>query len=252
MVKRKGFEFKQFFIEHGHCAMKVGTDSIMLGSWARVAGAKHILDVGTGSGVLALMLAQRSADDSRITGIDIDAAAIHQARSNGQCCPWTTRLDFSRISLQDFVPTDKFDLIVSNPPYFPVYGRSGDEIRPGAELVSQQQRQTARQTGALSHEQLLENVAALLDENGRFVCVLPAQNSEDAVDYAAQFGLQCHRRLLVSARPEGKIIRHLLEFGRYSLISDVDVKVEHLHIYQQAEQYSPAYISLCKDYYLKF
>ena len=250
MVKPKGFEFKQFFIEHAHCAMKVGTDSIMLGSWACVAGAKHILDVGTGSGILALMLAQRAADDSHITGIDIDSAAILQANRNGQCCPWSSNLTFSHTSLQQFEPSNKFDLIVSNPPYFPVYGRSGEEAGQGAGLVSHQQRQTARQTGALSHQQLVQGVAALLSKNGRFICVLPAENSEHVVDYAAQFGLQCHRQLLVRAKPDGKIIRHLLEFGRYSVLGDV--ASAHLHICQEEKQYSQAYINLCKDYYLKF
>jgi tRNA1Val (adenine37-N6)-methyltransferase len=252
MAKSKGFQFKQFFIEHSNCAMKVGTDSIMLGSWLDVAGAKHILDVGTGSGILAVMLAQKSAGDAQITGIDIDAAAIIQANCNGQGCLWSSRINFSHQSLQNFVPEDKFDLIVSNPPYFPVYGRSGEQAKQGAGLITHQQRQTARQTGELSHQHLLQSVAGLLTEKGRFSCVLPAQNSEDIVDYAAQLGLQCHRRLLVRAKPEGKIIRHLLEFGRYSLLRDESIKIEHLHIYQQKKQYSQAYINLCKDYYLKF
>lgn len=250
MAKPKGFEFKQFFIEHAYCAMKVGTDSIMLGSWACVAGAKHILDVGTGSGILALMLAQRAADDSHITGIDIDSAAILQANRNGQCCPWSSNLTFSHTSLQQFEPSNKFDLIVSNPPYFPHYGRSGETSGSSAGLVSHQQRQTARQTGELSHQQLIQRVAALLGDKGCFACVLPAENSHQLVDYAAQFGLQCHRQLLVRAKPDGKIIRHLLEFGRYSLSGDAEIA--HLPIYQQESQYSQAYINLCKDYYLRF
>lgn len=252
MAKSKGFQFKQFFIEHTHCAMKVGTDSIMLGSWLDVAGAKHILDVGTGSGILALMLAQKSPVDSQITGVDIDAAAIVQATNNAESCPWSSRLGFSHISLQDFMPTNKFDLIVSNPPYFPFYGRTGEEAEQGADRTDYQQRQKARQTGELSHQQLIQSVANLLSDKGRFACVLPAQNSEDIVDYAVKLGFQCHRRLLVRAKPEGKIIRHLLEFGRYSLVRDEDIKIEHLHIYQQEKQYSQAYINLCKDYYLKF
>jgi tRNA1Val (adenine37-N6)-methyltransferase len=256
MAKPRGFQFKQFFIEHSHCAMKVGTDSIMLGSWLEVGPARRILDVGTGSGILAVMLAQKSPVDCQISGIDIDEAAISQAKRNGQTCPWSSRLHFSQSSLQDFLPSEKFELILSNPPFFPVYRRSGEEsqqvIQHAEPFISQQQRQTARHTGTLSHRQLLDGVASLLSDDGRFACVLPAQNSDELIGYAAELGLLCRRRLLVRAKPEGKIIRHLLDFCRYSLLSERDVETKQLSIQQADGEYSQAYMNLCQDYYLKF
>ena len=99
-----GFQFKQFFIEHQHCAMKVGTDAIMLGSWIPTMSADQVLDIGTGSGVLAIMLAQKLDAQSRLLGIDMDEGAIDQARHNAAACPWQERLSFSHIDYVNFRP----------------------------------------------------------------------------------------------------------------------------------------------------
>ena len=115
-----GFKFKQFTIEHDKCAMKVGTDSIMLGSWVHTNNAQRILDIGTGSGLLSIMLAQKTQDTCLIDGIDIDAEAILQAEGNAKNCPWSERLTFQHTSIQLFSVETGYDLIVSNPPYFPV------------------------------------------------------------------------------------------------------------------------------------
>jgi tRNA1Val (adenine37-N6)-methyltransferase len=239
----KGFQFKQFFIEHDKCAMKVGTDSIMLGSWAIVDNSKSILDIGTGSGILALMLAQKSADDCLITGIDIDASACVQAGGNALASPWSSRLNIRKISLQDFPLATTFDLIVSNPPYFEVYGRASEQVKEGHE-----QRKRARQISELTHYQLLQQVVSLLSKNGRFCCILPATGSAVIVDYAAKLGLHCRRQMWVKAKPKGKVIRHMLEFSRSVQVGEQ----KNLTIYDQEQQYSPDYKSLCREFYQNF
>ena len=223
--------------------MKVGTDSIMLGSWVIVDKSKNILDIGTGSGVLALMLAQKSVDDCHITGIDIDASACLQANGNAQASPWSTQLNIQKTSLQDFHLGTTFDLIVSNPPYFEVYGRANEQRNEEHE-----QRKKARQISELTHQQLLQQVASLLSENGRFCCILPAAGAAVIVDYAAKLGLYCCRQLWVKAKPDGKIIRLLLEFSRFSDLGEQ----KNLTIYDQEHQYSRDYKTLCKEFYQKF
>lgn len=223
--------------------MKVGTDSIMLGSWVAVENSKSILDIGTGSGILALMLAQKSADDCQITGIDIDANACEQAYGNALASPWSSRLNIREVSLQNCQFATTFDLIVTNPPYFEVYGRCNERQK-----VDHQQRTKARQISELTHQRLLQEVAELLSHHGRFCCILPAANSTAIVDYARQLGLYCSRQLRVKAKPDGKIIRHLLEFSRLSLRGEE----KNLTIYNQEKQYSLDYKTLCRDFYKNF
>ncbi len=121
-VRRDGFTFKQFFVAHDRCAMKVGTDGILLGAWAPVAGVKRILDIGTGSGLVALMLAQRTPEDVTIDAVELDAQAAEQASENVAASPWAHRI---AVHAQDIVSwrgqaeqTARYDLIVSNPPYY--------------------------------------------------------------------------------------------------------------------------------------
>ncbi|PTT52789.1 tRNA1(Val) (adenine(37)-N6)-methyltransferase, partial [Aeromonas sp. HMWF014] len=122
MGLNSGFTFKQFHIEHDRCAMKVGTDGILLGAWAPVANASRVLDIGTGSGLIALMLAQRSRSDCLIDGVELDRDAATQARANVAASPWTSRVNIVENAIQDY-RAPPYDLIVSNPPYF-VAGQS--------------------------------------------------------------------------------------------------------------------------------
>ena len=112
-----GFRFKQFAVEQDDVAMKVGTDGVLLGAWADCNGAKRILDIGTGTGVIALMLAQRNAE-AEVQAVEIDETATRRARSNFDLSPWAERLTVENCAVQEFAPAEKFDLIVSNPPYF--------------------------------------------------------------------------------------------------------------------------------------
>ncbi|MFM2293328.1 MAG: hypothetical protein RIS29_3141, partial [Bacteroidota bacterium] len=148
------FRFKQFTVFHDRCAMKVGIDGVLLGCWTNVADTSMVLDIGTGTGLIALMIAQRT--DAHIDAIDIDEGAFEQAMINVQASPWSSRLNVVLSSLQDFVSDKKYDLIVSNPPYFINSLKNPDE-----------QRTTARHTDSLTHEELIDQCIPKLTEGGR-------------------------------------------------------------------------------------
>ena len=150
----KPFIFKQFKIQQDNTAMKVGTDGVLLGAWADSENATNILDIGTGTGLIALMLAQRNLK-ANITAIEIDEQASLQASENFNNSPWEIRLSIKNLKLQDFVVEEKFDLIVSNPPFF-----------NNTFQANSSERNIARQTETLSFNELLKNTASLLSENG--------------------------------------------------------------------------------------
>lgn len=236
-----GFQFKQFTIEHDACAMKVGTDSIMLGSWVQANHAQRILDIGTGCGLLAIMLTQKTMDDCQIEGIDIDVAAVLQAKRNAENCPWTTRLTFQHTSLQTFSSTTMYDLIVSNPPYFPI-NLSANKTHSG------QNRLNARQTIELDHPTLIQAVTKCLSSSGQFCCVLPADIAKVFMVDAELAGLHCIQELQVQPSPQKPVTRLLLTFSRIRKNNTC----EKLSIYNHQGEYSEEYIALCKDYYLNF
>ncbi|WP_416307798.1 tRNA1(Val) (adenine(37)-N6)-methyltransferase [Neptunicella sp. SCSIO 80796] len=235
MNKAAGFQFKQFFIEHSQVAMKVGTDSIILGSWLNVYQTEKILDVGTGSGLLAIMLAQKSDQNCQIVGIDIEADAIRQAASNAENSPWSNKLSFVHQPFQS-CQTCGWDLIVSNPPYFPAGQRFGSS------------RQIARHNQHLGYAELLRHSASLLNRNGRFACIIPHQFVPDVVAYARDYGLLLGKQLVIRASDSKSPIRSVLQF---SAQADQTV-VEELSIHSPQGDYSMAYKRLCKDYYLNF
>lgn len=236
-----GFKFKQFTIEDDACAMKVGTDSIMLGSWIQTKDSQRILDIGTGSGLLAIMLAQKTLHTCLIAGIDIDAAAISQAKNNAKNAPWEQRLTFHNINLQSFSSTMAYDLIVSNPPYFPINISAN-------KTLSTRNRVSARQTIELDHPTLLRAVNTFLTTDGKFCCVLPMEIAPLFTNYAESVGLFCNRELQVQPKPSSAVTRLLLEFSRIQ----TNKTSEKLIIYNELSQYSKEYRVLCKDYYLNF
>ena len=247
-AKNNGFQFKQFYIQHSQCAMKVGTDSIMLGSWIEPGSAQQILDIGSGSGLLAIMLAQKSASQARILGIDIDQDAVNQAQINASNTIWADRLAFASIPLQTLCKHTEhaqlYDLIVSNPPYFAVNSTSNQQNQHAAHS----KRINARQTTTLDALSLLYAVNTHLADAGCFYCVLPSENVEFFVAHASSLGLHNNAQLQVQSRPDGKIVRVLLKFSRYFSCTQIN----RLTIYDQGTHYSQAYIDLCKAYYLRF
>ena len=138
-MSNTGFRFKQFQVNHDRCAMKVGTDGILLGAWADVTQAKQILDLGCGSGLIALMLAQRSSAESKICAVEIDPAAAQQARENTLASPWKDKIQVYRQDIDSFCAQveSHFDLIVANPPYFEAGVACRDDERNTARYFTQ-------------------------------------------------------------------------------------------------------------------
>lgn len=227
------FKFKQFTVFQDRCAMKVGTDGVLLGAWADVAQAQRVLDIGTGTGLVALMCAQRS--QARIVGVEIDSDAVVQARENVAASPWADRIEVVEGDVREFAPEVCFDAIVSNPPYFQ------EQV-----FCADKQRNEARHTDGLSFEELIRSVSALLSPAGRFYVVLPANAVADFVQLAAVSHLYLCRHTTIYTKPDGQSKRSLLAFGREMNACLRDSLVVEL----SRHVYSPEYIRLTKDFYL--
>ncbi len=230
------FRFKQFTVYHDKCSHKVGFDGVTLGAWCDVKDCTRILDIGTGSGLIALMLAQRS--NAQITAIELDKNSIEQAKENFKRSVWNDRIVGHHIALQDFVrqTDDRFDLIVSNPPFF--------ENSLKAKGVG---RSNARHTDSLSQDELIDSVSRLLLPKGRFCVILPVTEADRLVQKAEKKELYCNQRTELSPTPTKEVKRVLLEFShiKTELLKIQLIVEEDRHVYTQAYQ------ELVKDFYLK-
>ena len=197
------FQFRQFTIHQARCAMKVGTDGTLLGAWAR--GGKHILDVGTGTGLIALMMAQRF-HEAHITGIDIAPEAVSQAKENVAASPFANRIDIleADFSLLSTLNSQLFDCIVSNPPYFEQSLECPDPTRT-----------QARHTSSLSYATLMKQATSLLTEDGVFSIIIPAESKSRMESEAALCGLFKTRECAVKTTPRKPARRYLLEFSMH-------------------------------------
>ena len=230
-----GFRFKQFAVEQEDVAMKVGTDGVLLGAWANSDNVKRILDIGTGTGVIALQMAQRNPI-AHIYAVEIDDTAAKRARANFDISPWAERLTVEQTAVQEFAPAEKFDLIVSNPPYFV------DSLLP-----PDAKRSTARHTHDLTFEELDSAVCRLLDDNGRFALILPVTEFEK---YLALTQLHLVRRCDVCPVEGGAIKRIMGEFAKQPT---TEIEIENIAIERgRRGDYTDNYRALTKDFYLKF
>ncbi|WP_321331323.1 methyltransferase [uncultured Bacteroides sp.] len=227
------FQFKQFTVWHDKCGMKVGTDGVLLGSWVRVAAARRILDVGTGTGLLALMMAQRS--DATIVALDVDKNAVCQARENVSGSPWKNRISILESDFREYMPDEKFDVIVSNPPYFV------DSL-----ISPDRQRTMARHSSGLTYNELLVGVSSLLSDEGEFNVVVPADTAPMFIDKARMYGLYPARQLLVKTKPGDIPKRALIVFS----FIEKECKTDELLTELARHKYSSQYIALTRDYYL--
>ncbi|OOF36225.1 tRNA1(Val) (adenine(37)-N6)-methyltransferase [Rodentibacter heidelbergensis] len=229
------FTFKQFHINQQHCAMKVGTDSILLGAWADVEQAKKVLDMGCGSGLLALMLAQRSSADCFISAVELDPNAAQQARENIAHSPWLERINLIQTDVRDFLHTtsETFDLIVANPPYF----------EQGVECKNEE-RSLARYTKQ-SHLDWLNWAAERLSEKGKISFVLPYEAAKNLEKLTA---LYCLKQTEIITKIGKSPQRMLITFSKQSQPFVHDKIV----IYDEENRYTKEFIELTKDFYLKF
>jgi tRNA1Val (adenine37-N6)-methyltransferase len=235
LKKISPFLFKRFAIHHDRCAMKVGTDAVLLGCWADVGKAKTILDVGTGSGVIALMLAQRTAPEVMIDAIDVEADDAAQAKENALRSPWPNKVHVAHQSIQEFDPGIAYDLIVSNPPYF-----------TGSLLPPSHHRARTRHTQQLTYEELIVHSIRLLNPSGGLAVVLPVAEGNQFKALAAANGLFVNRQLALYTRKDKPQERWLFEFG----LSDGAVRDEQLVLYETPPEKSERYIRLTRDFYL--
>ncbi|MEL7248182.1 MAG: methyltransferase [Bacteroidota bacterium] len=217
------FQFQQFSVKQDQCAMKVGTDGILLGAWAPIGPTSSILDIGAGTGLIGLMLAQRQAD-AKVVAVEVDPDAAKQAGQNAQSSPFADRIQVIAESIQEFTKQtgQTFDLIVSNPPFF-----------SGGVISEQEGRASVRHTIKLSHQDLLRSVQRLLNKEGSFCLVLPWLEGLRFQEIAASYQLFTHRVAKVRPSPEKSANRVLLELKRTPAPHDGPVQEEML-IYEKA------------------
>ncbi|MEY4012407.1 MAG: hypothetical protein RIT22_1531 [Bacteroidota bacterium] len=233
------FQFKQFTVEQDRCAMKIGTDGVLLGAWAPVEqNPFSILDIGTGTGIIALMLAQRSTAQ-QIDALEIDEQAYEQATDNFENSPWNDRLFCFHAGLDEFMeePEDEYDLIVSNPPFY------GEDYK-----TNNDQRDLARFQDALPFEDLIEAADLLLSENGILAVIIPFKEEDRFLAIAKEFELYPTKITRVKGTPTAEIKRSLLALSRNKTTL---FSIDELTIEIGRHEYTPEYIALTQDFYLK-
>ena len=229
------FKFKQFKVAQDKSAMKIGTDGVLLGAWSGLENSRNILDIGCGTGLICLMAAQRNPS-SLITGIELEVNAFKQATENCKKSKWSNRISIIYSSLQSFNSSSKFDLIISNPPFFSGSTESEDS-----------ERNLARNTHTLPFKYLIEKSKALLDKNGKFIVIIPFASKTKFCDLANNNNLFLNKICFIKGNISSPIKRIMMEF---SFAKSKLIK-EELTIEVDRHQYTKEYISLCKDFYLK-
>lgn len=238
MGRNNWFQFKQFKIIQEKTAMKVGTDGVLLGAWVRVSDAGTILDIGTGTGVISLMLAQRSP--AKITGVEAEKNAAKEAEENVRQSEWNNRISIRHVTFQEFAQncSGHFDLIVSNPPFFSNSQKSKSE--PLA---------MARHNHLLPYTELINGAARLLNTNGKLAVILPVIQAEEFIKGCKTKNLHLHR--LTEVRPNNLKPPHrcLMEFGQTN--EKPEQKTLNIHS-DDGSDFTDEYKTLTRDFYLNF
>ena len=232
------FTFKQFHVNQDRCAMKIGTDGVLLGAWTPLINNPYnVLDIGAGTGILSLMLAQRS-NAEQIDAIEIDEEAYEQCVENFEASPWGDKLFCFHAGLDEFVdePEDEYDLIISNPPFYTDDYKSDNASRD-----------LARFEDALPFEELIEAAALLLSDNGIFSVIIPYKEEERFVSLCKELDLFPLKMTRVKGTPTSEIKRSLLAFCRMEQTPLIDELVIEI----SRHNYTPEYIELTKEFYLK-
>lgn len=229
------FQFKKFTIDDGRCAMKVGTDGVALGAWTSCTGARKVLDVGCGSGLIALMIAQRC--EAEITGVEIDPEACCDARANVTNAGWCAgRVTIAEGDFRAMPYPGKLDLIVSNPPFF-----GSGELSPSV------QRALARHEGGLNYMTLIDFASERLEQEGRLSFIYPSEMEDDIIYKAEMSHLKLRRKCRLSPTPRAKAIRTMMELSP----TDGAIESEEISIRNDdGRSYSDQFSYLCRDFYL--
>ena len=231
------FQFKQFTVHQERCGMKVGTDGTLLGAWAHAPiSSARILDIGTGTGLIALMMAQRFPNAS-VLGVDIDEDAVSQAQENVAASPFATRIKICHENILDFDDSEGFDAIVSNPPYFV------DSL-----TCPDKQRTKARHTVNLTYEGLMRSAYRLLKPNGLFSLVIPTECRSSIEAEARLVGFFLTRVCMIRTTPKKSSKRQLIEFSKYP---ENNLIIEEGIIEVSPNVRSPWYQQLTQDFYVR-
>lgn len=240
-MEKEVFMFKHFKVSHGRSSMKIGVDAVLLGAWVQGCNPLKILDVGTGCGVIALIMSQRYPE-AHILGIDIDEASVKEAGKNF----YDNKKDAKMRALQMEFPSDilkygeKFDLVVSNPPYF----------RSGLHHLSSP-REKARHQGTLSVFSLIHNALKILNPSGHLAIIFPAEFREELINLAKDSNLELFRECKVRNNPNRPIKRIMMEFNIRDVAKLVLPREEVLTLFENGNP-TEEYKTLCEDLYLKF
>jgi len=235
--KINDFQFKQFRIKQQISSMKVGTDGVLLGAWANINTSEKVLDIGAGTGLIALMLAQRT-DSCIIDAVEIDQGSYEEAMENIENSPWSKKICLYHSSLQQYCQdaNEKYSSILTNPPFFTSGSTSPETVRS-----------QARHNFSLTFEDLLLCSKQLLSEDGTLSLILPAIEGEEFIQQAFKKGLHLSRKTIFYAKAGKKPERLLLEFS----FNKDSIILEELVHYNDDGTWTDEYISLTKDFYLK-
>lgn len=237
-MSKKPFKFKQFEVNQDQCAMKIGTDGVLLGAWASIDNNPFaVLDIGAGTGIIGLMLAQRSHAEV-IDALEIDELAYEQCVDNFEASPWGDRLFCYHADLAEFTEEidDKYDLIISNPPFYSEDFKTEDT-----------QRDMARFSDAMPFDHLIDSVSKLLIEDGTFCTIIPFKEETHFIDLASKVGLHANTICRVRGNAKTELKRSLIEMS----FRESAIKTSELIIEQARHEYTEDYKNLTKDFYLK-
>jgi tRNA1Val (adenine37-N6)-methyltransferase len=235
-VANSYFKFKQFTIRQDRSNFKVGTDGVLLGACADVSGKRYVLDIGTGTGLIALMVAQRC--DALIMAIEPDIDSYSQAIENVNQSKWAKNIVVENCKLQDFNSVQKFDLIITNPPFFIRSLKNPDPLKS-----------YARHNDSLTHADLMTGANRLLEEDGIIQLILPYEEGSVFIAEAHEYGFYCNSILKVRPLPDSEIKRLILGFSRKKMkTAERFLTIEKNKRYEFTQEY----INLTKEFYLKF
>lgn len=228
------FRFKQFSISHDKCAHKVGTDGVLLGAWAQAENPKSVLDVGTGSGLIALMMAQKFPH-AQVSGIELDEPSFIQATENAEHSPFSDHTHILKGDFLKYAFAEKFDLIVSNPPFY-----------KGNTSTGKSERDRARHEEHLPQKDFLEKAVSILAPAGKIAVILPNEEGEQFEKEAHNLGLNLNKLTKVLGSPSAPVKRWLLEFS----FSTSQVETDEITVRDEEGNRSLAYQKLTQDFYL--